>query len=335
MQFTNWTKRVVPVKDSYGREINYLRISLTDRCNYRCKYCMPEEGINKIPHDEIISYEDIVKVVRAASELGIEKIRFTGGEPLTRKDLPTLVEMIGDIEGITELTMTTNGSLLDDLAVDLSRAGLDRVNVSLDAVDPGVFADITRVGNLQDVIDGIEAAKRAGLSPVKLNTVVVKELNELEILPLIDFSVKNGLVLRFIELMPMGEAATGDLEGLPLNEIKEIVERKWNLAPVDGPRGNGPATYYRARNQEREGTLGFIFAMSDRFCEDCNRLRLTSRGTVRPCLARDEEYDLGVDKDTSQSKITDRLAEIIRKKPYQHQWGRDSVTTGEMSEIGG
>ncbi|MBS3812777.1 GTP 3',8-cyclase MoaA [Candidatus Bipolaricaulota bacterium] len=323
------------MEDSYGREINYMRLSITDRCNFRCQYCMPEEGVRKIPHEEIISFENIVKLVRAGSNLGIEKIRLTGGEPLTRTGVPSLVRMIHDVDGIDEISMTTNGARLSDLAPDLARSGLDRVNVSLDAVDPGVFSKITRLGNIEDVVEGIREAKRAGLSPVKLNAVIVRGLNESEILPLIDFAVDNRLTLRFIELMPMGEAAGDSLEGVPIDGVMETVKRQWTLSPFDGPKGNGPATYYRVKDGEREGTIGFIFPMSKRFCRGCNRIRMTSRGTIRPCLARDKEYPLDISDETSVSEIEGRLAEIIRKKPYEHEWEENRSTSGEMSEIGG
>lgn len=322
------------MKDSYGREINYLRLSVTDRCNFRCKYCMPDKGITKLPHDQIVSYESIVKVVKAASRIGIDRVRFTGGEPLTRKGLPELVHMVDDIDGIDELTLTTNGSLLEELAEDLAHAGLDRVNVSLDAVDPDVFTEITRRGDIEKVLRGIDASKRAGLTPVKLNAVIVKGMNESEILPLIDFASSNDLTIRFIELMPMGEAARGSLEGLPLEDVLNIVEKKWQLTKSGGPIGNGPASYYRAINREKEATVGFIFPMSKRFCEGCNRIRMTSRGSIRPCLARDEEYPLNIQKATVEG-ISTSLARIIRKKPYEHQWESKSVTVGEMSDIGG
>lgn len=322
------------MRDSYSREINYLRLSITDRCNFRCKYCMPEQGITKIPHDKIISYEHIVRLVQAASEIGINKIRLTGGEPLTRKDLPKLVKKIDGIDGIDDLSLTTNGSLLEGLSNELASSGLDRVNVSLDAIDPDKFTEITRRCDVEKVLSGISAATEAGLTPVKINTVIVKGMNESEILPLVDFAVANELPVRFIELMPMGEAAKRSLESLSLKEVTEIIKRKWDLSKTDGPHGNGPATYYRVRNGEREGMVGFIFPLSKNFCDGCNRIRMTSRGTIRPCLARDEEYTLDIDN-TSIEELSTRLAEIIKRKPYEHKWDTKSITAGEMSKIGG
>ncbi|MBS3736463.1 MAG: GTP 3',8-cyclase MoaA [Candidatus Bipolaricaulota bacterium] len=323
------------MKDGYGRDINYLRLSLTGRCNFRCKYCMPEEGIEKLPRKEILSFEEIVNLVGAASELGINKVRFTGGEPLTRKDLPGLVEMVDEIEGIDELSLTTNGSSLSGVAKDLSKAGLNRVNISIDAIDPEVFAEITRGGELSSVLAGIEAAKEAGLEPVKLNTVVMKGVNESEIAPLMEFAAEEGLVLRFIELMPMGEAAGGAIDPKPLDEVKRDVERVWSLEKVSGLRGNGPAEYFRASRGDLSGKVGFIFPLSKSFCDGCNRIRITSRGRVRPCLARDEEYDLEINEDTSVDDISSRLRKIIKDKPYGHKWEKHDETAGEMSEIGG
>lgn len=323
------------MKDDFGRNINYLRLSLTGRCNFRCKYCLPEEGIEKLPRKEILSFEEIVNLVRAASELGINKVRFTGGEPLTRKDLPSLVEMVDEIEGIDELSLTTNGSSLSGVAEDLSQAGLDRVNISVDAVDSEVFAEITRGGELSSVLAGIEAAKKAELNPVKLNTVIIKGVNESEIGPLMEFAAAEDLVLRFIELMPMGEAAGGAVESKPLNEVKEEIESEWSLKETSGLPGNGPAEYYRVSRGDLTGKVGFIFPLSKSFCDGCNRIRITSRGKVRPCLARDEEFDLGIDEGTSVDEIASRLRKIIENKPYGHKWDKQEETAGEMSEIGG
>ncbi|MFP4631535.1 MAG: GTP 3',8-cyclase MoaA [Candidatus Acetothermia bacterium] len=323
------------MKDSYGREINYLRLSVTDRCNFRCRYCMPEAGIEKISHDEILSFEEIARLIRAAANLGVEKVRLTGGEPLARRELPRLVEMIDGIEGIKDLSMTTNGSRLSELAEELADAGLDRVNISLDSVHPETFSEITRGGDLNGVLAGIDAAKKAGLDPVKLNTVIMKGLNEAEIPDLVEFAVREELVLRFIELMPMGEASGGAIEPLPLEEVREAVEEDWELKRASGPKGNGPARYFRAERDGLEGEIGFIFPISESFCAGCNRLRVTAQGTVRPCLARDEEYELEIEDDTTVSELEDRLSEIIKKKPYGHQWEEKSKTAGEMSEIGG
>ncbi len=323
------------MQDSYGREINYLRLSITDRCNFRCRYCMPEAGIEKCSHEEILSFEEITGLVKAAAGLGVNRVRLTGGEPTTRLELPNLVRMLNGIDGIEEISMTTNGSKLAGTAQELARAGLSRVNISLDAIDADKFGEITRGGNVKDVLAGIRAAKEANLDPVKLNAVVIKGVNESEILPLVDYAVSSGLVLRFIELMPMGEVAEEDLDLTPLEEVRGLIEDRWNLAAASGPEGSGPATYYRVSRGEEKGTIGFIFPISRSFCAGCNRIRVTAKGSVRPCLARDEQYELDFDEDTPIDEIEEQLARIIKEKPHGHKWEEEEATSGEMSEIGG
>jgi len=323
------------MQDNFGREINYLRLSVTDRCNFRCQYCMPEEGIEKVSHEDILSYEEILKLIKAAANLGIDKVRLTGGEPLTRKGIPDLVEMISEVKGIEDLSMTTNGARLGEFAEDLAESGLDRVNISLDSVDPELFTKITRGGELNSVLSGIEAAENAGLNPVKLNTVIMKGLNDSEVNSLVEYAVSQDVVLRFIELMPMGEAADMAVDPTPLDEVRQEVEREWELKKVSGPRGNGPAEYYRVKRGSEAGRIGFIFPISHNFCDNCNRIRVTSRGNVRPCLARDEQYELNVEKGTTVASLQDQLREVITKKPHGHRWEEEQATAGEMSEIGG
>lgn len=323
------------MKDSFGREINYLRLSVTDRCNFRCQYCMPEEGIEKVAHDNILSYEEIIKLIKAAAKLGVEKIRLTGGEPMTRKGLPDLVEMISEVKGIDDLSMTTNGSRLAEFADDLAESGLDRVNISLDSVDPEIFERITRGGNLNSVLSGIEAAQDAGLDPVKLNTVIMKGVNDSEVDSLVEYAVGEDVALRFIELMPMGEAAGMVVDPTPFEEVRREVERGWELEKVSGPKGNGPAEYYSVKRGNESGRIGFIFPISHNFCDDCNRIRVTSRGNARPCLARDEQYELNIEKSTPIESLQDQLREVIEKKPHGHRWEEEKETSGEMSEIGG
>jgi cyclic pyranopterin phosphate synthase len=323
------------MKDSFGREINYLRLSVTDRCNFRCQYCMPEEGIEKVSHDDILTYEEILKLIKAAANLGIDKVRLTGGEPLTRKDLPKLIKMISGVEGIQDLSMTTNGSRLGKFADDLAESGLDRVNISLDSVDPELFEKITQGGNLDSVLSGIEAAQDAGLDPVKLNTVIMKGVNDSEVNSLVEYAVSQDVVLRFIELMPMGEAADIAVDPAQLEDVRRVVESEWKLEKVSGPKGNGPAEYYSVEKGNKSGRIGFIFPISHNFCDGCNRIRITSRGNVRPCLARDEQYELNIEKSTTTNSLQDQLREIIEKKPHGHRWEDEKETSGEMSEIGG
>lgn len=323
------------MEDNYGREINYLRLSITDRCNFRCLYCMPKEGIKKLPKNEILSFESMVKLVKAAVKLGFKNVRFTGGEPLIRRDMPKLIGAVNDIDGIKDLSMTTNGSLLSGLAKELKLSGLDRINISLDALTPDKFREITRGGDLHSVLSGIQAAKSVGLNPIKLNAVVIKDVNESEVLPLVDFAVEEGLILRFIELMPMGEAAKSSLKRVDLDKIKKLIKKRWKLVRTSGPKGNGPASYYHVARKGKNGMLGFIFPISKNFCDSCNKIRVTSQGKVRPCLACDKEYELEINKRTSINSLSSQLAEIIKRKPYGHQWDVISSTKGEMSKIGG
>jgi len=335
-------------QDDFGRAINYLRVSVTDRCNLRCVYCMPAEGIDKQAHGEILRYEEIALVVRAAAELGVRKVRLTGGEPLARLGLPDLVRMLATIPGIDDLSMTTNGTLLARHAQALAAAGLRRVNISLDTLRPERFAQITRHGRLDDVWAGLAAAQPAGLNPIKLNMVVVRGLNDDEVVELARRSVSDGWHVRFIELMPIGAKvswaggppeAGGTGGTVPIKEVRGRIEAA--LGPLEAagpgsPTGNGPAHYYRLPGAA--GTVGFIGALSDHFCRACNRLRLTADGRLRPCLMSDEELDLrptlraGANLET----VKELLIQAIRRKPERHHLEEAQAPQGRtMSEIGG
>ena len=335
-------------QDDFGRAINYLRVSVTDRCNLRCVYCMPADGIDKQAHGEILRYEEIALVVRAAAELGVRKVRLTGGEPLARLGLPDLVRMLASIPGIDDLSMTTNGTLLARHARALAAAGLRRVNISLDTLRPERFEQITRHGQLDDVWAGLAAAEAAGLNPLKLNMVVVRGLNDDEVVEFARRSVSDGWHVRFIELMPIGAnvrwaggppEAGGTGGTVPIKEVRGRIEAA--LGPLEAagpgrPAGNGPALYYRLRGAA--GTVGFIAAMSEHFCHACNRLRLTADGRLRPCLMSDEELDLrpalraGADLET----MKEMLIHAIRRKPERHHLEEAQAPQGRtMSEIGG
>jgi cyclic pyranopterin phosphate synthase len=261
----------LPYRDDFGRAISYLRVSVTDRCNLRCVYCMPAEGVEKRPHDAILRYEELALTIRAAAELDICKVRLTGGEPLARLGLPQFVQMVAAIDGIDDLAMTTNGTLLARHAAALAEAGLQRVNISLDTLRPDRFKQITRRGRLHDVWSGIEAAETAGLTPIKLNMVVVRGLNDDEVSDFARRTVSDGWHVRFIELMPIG--ANVDWAGngvVPVPEIRTRIETEVGpLRPIHGPTGNGPARYYQLPGAE--GTIGFIGALSEHFCTTCNR----------------------------------------------------------------
>lgn len=333
------------MKDSHGRIIDYLRISLTDRCNFRCIYCMPEEGVCPLSHNEILRIEEIEHIVYVASKLGIRSVRLTGGEPLVRKGVVDLVDSLSSMTGIDNISMTTNGVLLPDMAYDLKRAGLSRVNISLDTLDPSQFREITRVGNIEDTLCGIDAALEVGFDPVKINAVTVRRLNQ-DFLSFALLSKDRPLHVRFIEYMPVGNAGDNGVISWGPDDVissEELIEKINSLASANGieplvpalsdaPLGWGPARYYKFPNAL--GTVGFISPLSRHFCSECNRLRLTADGKIRPCLFSDDEYDVkyalrnGTDED-----IENVLIRSLGAKPDEHH---DRVgTERNMNAIGG
>jgi cyclic pyranopterin phosphate synthase len=320
--------------DSFGRDINYLRISVTDRCNLRCIYCMPPEGVAQISHCEILSYEEIRTVVQAAAELGINKVRLTGGEPLVRAELPNLIRMLSQIEGIEELSLTTNGTFLKKYALELKQAGLSRVNVSLDTLKPDKFRSITRLGELKPVLEGIETAKKAGFNPIKINTVVIRGINDDEILDFAKMTYKEGYHVRFIELMPF----KGVAEFVPSIELRQHINLLGKLESCMSPAGNGPATYYRLAGAK--GTLGFISPLTEpAFCSRCNRMRLTPDGKLRPCLLGEDEIDLKTPlrNNAPMDKLKRLILKAVASKPEHHHLMGDNVrlVNRKMSQIGG
>lgn len=322
------------ILDSFGRSINYLRISVTDRCNLRCLYCMPPEGVPQIPHSEILSYEEIQTVVKAAADLGINKIRLTGGEPLVRAELPELIKMLSQIEGIRELSLTTNGILLKDYALELRQAGLSRINVSLDTLRTDRFQYITRLGRLKDVFEGIQAANEAGFKPVKINTVVMRGINDDEILDFAQMTCADGWHVRFIELMPF----KGVAEFVPFNELRRHVNLLGKLEPCTPVAGNGPAMYCRL--PRARGTVGFISPLTElSFCSRCNRMRLTPDGKLRPCLLRENEIDLRMPlrNNASTEELKRLLLQAVASKPERHhlEAGNVRIVKRKMSQIGG
>ena len=333
------------MKDAHGRVIDYLRISLTDRCNFRCIYCMPEDGVCQLAHDDILRIEDIERLVRVAASIGIKSIRLTGGEPLVRKGVVDLVSAITATPGIENVSMTTNGVLLPAMADDLKRAGLSRVNVSLDTLDEAQFREITRVGKLEDTLAGIEAALAAGFDPVKVNAVTVRSLGQ-DFLAFAKLSIDRPLHVRFIEYMPVGNASGvdgcgwGKADVIPSEELFELINEQAQaqglepLRPAGGSRpiGWGPARYFEFPGAQ--GTVGFISPLSRHFCSECNRLRVTADGKVRPCLFSDTEYDvraaLRAGDDGAARAV---LYEALGAKPDEHH---DKVgTERNMSQIGG
>ncbi len=328
--------------DSLNRPIEYLRLAVTDRCNLRCLYCMPPAGVPWRPHEEILRYEELERVVRAAVDMGIRKVRLTGGEPLLRRGLAGFIAALAAIPGLEDLSLTTNGTLLAPLAADLAAAGLRRVNVSLDSLRAERFGQLTRGGELPAVLEGITAARAAGLEPVKINTVVMRGRNDDEVADFARRTLVDGWHVRFIEFMPIGRWQDGGQDGwrrwfVPVDDVRRRIEAALGpLQPHDGPGGAGPARYYRLDGAT--GTLGFIGAVSEHFCGGCNRLRLSADGRLRPCLLSDEEVDLRsiLRSGAPEEEIAARIAEAIRRKPRRHLLEQGMFPRERaMSEIGG
>jgi GTP 3',8-cyclase len=322
--------------DTYQRTINYLRISVTDRCNLRCLYCMPEEGIRLMSHLDLLSYEEIITLVKAAAELGIDKVRLTGGEPLVRAGVSDLVKMIADIDTIKDISMTTNGSRLAKYAAELKEAGLDRVNVSLDTLKPERFHQITRCGNLEDTLNGIAAAKEADLTPVKINMVVMAGVNDDEIVDFAKKTITDGWNVRFIEQMPV--TATGEKapELFSVKDMKLRIDPLGKMEPFKMSTGNGPAKYYKLPGAS--GTIGFITPVTEHFCEECNRLRLTADGKLRLCLLNEDEIDLRepLRSGASIEELKTLIKDAIGKKPKGHNLGEEGRHKGRpFSQVGG
>lgn len=322
------------MRDGHARVIDYLRVSVTDRCNLRCIYCMPPEGVALRRRHDLLSFEEIVSVVSAAVGLGVRKVRLTGGEPLARPGLTELVRALARIEGLDDLSLSTNGTLLSGCARELKAAGLRRVNVSLDSLRPDRYRSITRGGELAAAINGIEAAQEAGLEPIKLNVVVLRGVNDDEVSDLAALATDRGWTIRFIERMPLAGGAAGFV---PSSEVRARLDGFGPLTPEFGEARNGPARCYRLAGAA--GAFGFISPLSEPFCATCNRLRLTSTGMLRPCLLSHEgEVDVraalraGADGPAIQSL----LLQAAQAKPGRHSLasGCDRHVT-IMSQIGG
>ena len=277
--------------DSFGRKHSNLRISVTDRCNIRCFYCMPDENVRFKPRHEILSFEEIERFVRVVSPMGVRKLRLTGGEPLVRAELPTLIAKLAQVPGIDDIALTTNGMLLADIADDLKRAGLSRLNISLDTLDEATFQRIARREGLQRVLEGIDAAERAGFEKTRLNAIAIRGLTEREIVPLGEFARARDLELRFIEFMPLDAENRWENElVLPGADIRRTLEEAFGpLLPVARPDPSQPAVDFAFA--DGRGRIGFINPVSQPFCGDCNRLRLTAEGQIRNCLFSTVEWD--------------------------------------------
>lgn len=305
--------------DSWGRCIDYLRISVTDRCNLRCRYCLPGEGIELKPHEDILSFEEIAKIAQASVVLGIKKIRLTGGEPLIRKDVANLIARISSLKGLEDLSLTTNGLLLEDYAQELKNAGLKRINLSLDSLDEEKFRFISRGGELKKVLAGIDKALESGFNPLKINTVVIRGFNDDEIRNFLEFSQKKSIIIRFMEFMPTENGLFWDKDRfISINEIKKICQANFNLEPIFGVKGGGPAIYYCIRNTD--AIIGFIAPLTEKFCANCNRLRLTADGQLKPCLHQNVIVDLKIPLREGKSilGLTKIIQDAVWRKPKEH-----------------
>jgi len=321
--------------DLFGRRINYLRLSVTDRCNLRCRYCMPEHGVEKLPHQEVLSYEELHRIARAAVSLGIEKIRVTGGEPLVRKDILPFLAGLSALPGLRQLVLTSNGLLLEEMASDLKAAGVQRLNISLDSLDAANFCAITRVGDLDRVLAGIAAADRAGF-PVKINMVVMRGVNDAEIEAIASLAVDRPYSVRFIEYMPAAREERWQSLVMSGAEILERLSARFPLQPIDRSELAGPAREYRITGAA--GTLGIITPVTGHFCADCNRIRVTSTGKAKSCLFSGDDLDLKPFLAGDDDRLLEQaLASIVAGKPGRHQLSSLSANHEPfaMSAIGG
>ncbi|WP_224958246.1 GTP 3',8-cyclase MoaA [Geomonas subterranea] len=322
--------------DTYGRRINYLRLSVTDRCNMRCCYCMPAQGVAKLEHKEMLSYEELYRVSAACVAQGIEKIRVTGGEPLVRKGLVDFLGRLSALPGLKELVLTTNGLLLEELARPLKDAGVARLNISLDSLQPETFARITRGADLHRVLAGIEAATKAGFGPLKINMVVMRGVNDHEILDFAALTLEKPYTVRFIEYMPTLKDEGWGAQSMPGSEILAAIAERYPLLPLVSSEMAGPARNYKI--QGAAGAIGIITPVSGHFCESCNRIRITATGRVRGCLFSDQGTDLKpLLASNDPEALRQTLKSIVTQKPGRHhiaEEGADQAVVN-MSRIGG
>ncbi len=326
--------------DKFGREINYLRISITEHCNYRCFYCRDDEHAPNCKREDILSYEDIQRIVRLFAELGISKVRLTGGEPLLRRGIVKIASLISSVNGITDVPLSTNAHLLGKFADKLFENGINRVNISIDSLIPERFKEITRGGDVAEVVNGIDAAIKAGMHPIKLNAVAMRGVNDDEIESLIDFVIEKGIDIRFIETMPIGNAGI-EASAQHMSE-KDILDRITKhlgdrLTPLVSSKTDGPASNFKINNSN--STVGVISAVSNHFCQTCNRIRLTAKGDLILCLGQEDSISL---KDAVRSNLTDNaikkmIVGAINKKPEKHEFNSsvDNISNRQMAEIGG
>lgn len=322
--------------DRYKRNLNYLRISITDRCNLRCLYCRPSGAGYKMDHEEILRYEEILRITRIGIRLGVSKIRVTGGEPLVRKDCCEFLEALNRLRGLNDISLTTNGVLLADYIDQIVSAGIKRLNISLDTLDREKFKEITGVDAFDRVWQGIEAARIKGINPIKINVVVLNGINDNELADLAALSFQYPFHIRFIEYMPIGHTRLCDKAPLLYPQIRSRIEKLGELLPVARRPNDGPAMRYKFRGAI--GEIGFISAVSRHFCNECNRLRLTADGRIRPCLLADIHEDIKAPLRAGllDTDLADVFFRAVKRKPFQHPVKLDpNAINGEMVRIGG
>ena len=323
------------MRDQFGRSIEYLRISVTDRCNFRCLYCMPKEGLEWLPRNQILSYEEIASVVRQLAPLGLRRLRITGGEPTIRPDLSSLVRMLREVPGIQDIALSTNGVRLPELAAELRGAGLDRVNISADSLRSDRIAAIARRDLGFDPVAAALAAERSGLGPIKLNMVVMRGINDDEVIDFARLTLTNGWFVRFIELMPVGDMRELTWEHVvPSDEILTRLRSLGDVSPVTDPvRGNGPAAYYQVAGAR--GYIGVITPMTHTYCASCNRVRLTADGRLRTCLFGTHEVDLRAPLRAGQP-LEPLFRQALADKPKEHELLQMRVGgLRALSQVGG
>ncbi len=324
--------------DGMGRTIVNLRISVTDRCNFRCTYCMPADNVEFMDRSNLLSFEEIQRVAQIVSRMGINRLRLTGGEPLMRKNLPVLIKMLNEVDGIDDIAMTTNAYFLKDQAQSLKDAGLKRLNVSLDALDPEKFRDVNRRDCLQSVLDGLDTARKVGFKSIKINAVAVRNFSETEIMGLIEMGRSEGFEIRFIEFMPLDSDKVWERDKVLFgHEIIDLIKENYELVPIDNSLEIGPASEYNFA--DGKGKVGIITAVSNPFCDHCNRIRMTADGKLRTCLFSTNETDLKklIRSGSTDENIMDALNQAVLIKEPGHKINLDDFErpTRAMHAIGG
>ncbi|WP_019894960.1 GTP 3',8-cyclase MoaA [Hydrogenovibrio halophilus] len=331
----------MPLIDPFDRHIEYLRVSVTDRCNYRCGYCMPEQGVHpEGHHSEYLTFDELTRIITAFVTLGVKKVRITGGEPLVRKGIPGFVSQISPLKGLKEIALSTNAHHLEKHAVALKEAGLHRANISIDSLKPKLFKEITRGGDLEKVLAGVKAGIDAGLNPMKFNMVVMKGTNDVEIEDMIDFGIEHGVEVRFIETMPIGPAGVSMMDQhYPKKKILQRVRDHVgkDLIPCTSQSHDGPANNFEI--QDTQAKIGVISAVSDHFCESCNRVRLTATGILALCLGQEDSVDLKTPlrEGISDEDLQALIVKSMKKKPERHFFNENvhNIEFRQMVSLGG